>query len=102
MALRYEPNQAVRLSRLRYAVGQTFWTHSDSGKRQFNYSEIAGNSVAVAISTAYYADNRTVGDSVSKLGMQLGVDMTANILKEFWPEIQRKLFRKHRQVDSKH
>jgi len=85
-----------RWSRLGYAAGQIFWTHSDSGRTQFNYSEILGNSAAVAISTAYYADNRTAHDAVSKLGMQLGVDMAANVLKEFWPEIQRKFRRKHR------
>jgi hypothetical protein len=84
-------------SRLGYAVGQTFWTHRDSGGTQFNYSEIVGNSVAVAISNAYYADNRTAKDAVSKLGTQIGVDMAANILKEFWPEIQRKFHRKHHQ-----
>jgi len=81
-------------SRLGYAVGQILWTHSDSGRRQFNYSEIAGNSTAVAISNAYYADNRTASNAVSKLGVQIGVDMAANILKEFWPDLQRKLRRK--------
>lgn len=84
-------------SRLGYAMGQIFWTHNDSGRTQFNYSEILGNSTAVAISNAYYADNRTATDAVSRLGMQLGVDMAANILKEFWPELQRKFRRKHRQ-----
>lgn len=83
-------------SRLRYAMGQIFWTHRDSGGTQFNYSEIIGNSAAVAISNAYYADNRTAGDGVSKLGVQLGVDMAANILKEFWPDVERKFRRKHR------
>jgi hypothetical protein len=81
-------------SRLGYAMGQIFWTHADSGRTQFNYSEIVGNSTAVAISNAYYVDNRTVGDAVSKLGTQLGVDMASNILKEFWPELQRKFRRK--------
>jgi len=78
-------------SRLGYAMGQIFWTHRDSGEVQFNYSEIAGNCVAVAISNAYYANNRTASDAVSKLGMQIGVDIAANILKEFWPEVERKL-----------
>jgi hypothetical protein len=82
-------------SRLGYAMGQIFWTHRDSGETQFNYSEIVGNSTAVAISNAYYANNRTAGDAVSKLGTQLGVDMAANILKEFWPDLQRKFGRKH-------
>jgi hypothetical protein len=84
-------------SRLGHAVEQIFWTHRDSGGLQFNYSEIAGNSAAVAISNAYYRDNRTVSDAVSKLGMQVGVDMAANVLKEFWPDLQRKFRKKHRE-----
>jgi hypothetical protein len=67
-------------SSLRYAVGQIFWTHNDSGRGQFNFSEIAGNSTAVAISMA----------------CQLGVDMAANILKEFWPDLERKFSRNHK------
>ena len=82
-------------SRLGYAVGQIFWTHTDSGGTQFNYSEIVGNSTAVAISNAYYPDNRTASDAVSKLGTQIGVDMASNILKEFSPDIYRKFSRKH-------
>jgi hypothetical protein len=85
----------TKWSRVGYAVGQIFWTHNDSGKTQFNYSEIVGNSVAAGISTAYYVDNRTAGDVASKFGMQIGVDMAANILKEFWPDLQRKFRRKH-------
>jgi hypothetical protein len=84
-------------SRLGYAMGQIFWTHRDSGGTQFNYSEIVGNSAAVAISNAYYVNNRTAGDAVSKLGTQIGVDMAANILKEFWPDLHRKFQRKQRQ-----
>jgi hypothetical protein len=80
-------------SRVGYAMGQTLWTHSDSGRTQFNYSEIVGNSAAVAISNAYYADNRTASNAVSKLGVQIGVDMAANILKEFWPDLERKFRR---------
>jgi hypothetical protein len=82
-------------SRLGYAMGQIFWTHRDSGGTQFNYSEILGNSAAVAISNAYYADSRTASNGISKLGTQVGVDMASNILKEFWPDLARKFSRKH-------
>jgi hypothetical protein len=82
-------------SRLGYSMGQIFWTHRDSGGTQFNFSEVVGNSTAVAISNAYYVDNRTVGDAVTNLGVQLGVDMASNVLKEFWPDLQRKFRRKH-------
>ena len=84
-----------RWSRLGYAAGQIFWTHRDSGGMQFNYSEVMGNSTAVAISSAYYVNNRTASDAASRLGTQFGVDMAANILKEFWPDLERKFRRKH-------
>lgn len=87
-------------SRLGYAAGQIFWTHTDSAKGQFNYSEILGNSAATAIGNAYYPDNRTASNAVSKLGSQLAVDMASNILKEFWPEISRKLSHKHRSDET--
>jgi hypothetical protein len=83
-------------ARLGSAAGQIFWTHTDSDHTQFNFSEVIGNSTAVAISTAYYPDNRTTTNAVSKLGVQLGVDMASNILKEFWPDINRKFSREHR------
>jgi hypothetical protein len=87
-------------SRLKYSAGQIFWTHTDAGGTAFNYSEVLGNSTAVAISNAYYPDNRTASDAVSKLGVQLGVDMAANILKEFWPDFTRKFTRHKDAVKS--
>ena len=82
-------------SRLAYSIGQIFWTHTDSDRTQFNYSEILGNSTAVAISNAYYPDSRNATDSATKLGMQIGIDMASNVLKEFWPDVSRKFSRKH-------
>ncbi len=81
-------------NRMAYAVSQIFWTHNDSGKNGPNYSELLGNSAAVAISQAYYADGRDATDAGVKLGSQLGVDAASNLLKEFWPDIQRKFSRK--------
>ena len=95
----FRKNTGTPTQRLEYAVGQIFWTHTDNGGTQFNYSEVVGNSTAVAISNAYYPDNRTASDAVSKLGFQLGVDMASNVLKEFWPDITRKLSRKRRSLD---
>jgi len=78
------------VTRLGYSAGQIFFTHGDNGRTQVNFSELLGNSTAVAVSQAYYPDNRTVSDAVSGLGVQLGVDMVANILKEFAPDITHK------------
>jgi hypothetical protein len=82
-------------TRLGYAAGQIVWTHTDSNRTQFNYSEILGNATAVAISDAYYPDNRNATNAATKLGMQIGVDMASNVLKEFWPDVSRRFSRKH-------
>jgi hypothetical protein len=89
-------------SRLGYSIGQTFRTHNDSGQSQFNYSEWLGNSAAVAISNAYYADNRNARDNISQLGVQIGIDTAVNVMKEFYPDIVRKLTRTHQQADRLH
>jgi hypothetical protein len=82
------------LSRLGYAMGQIFWTHTDSRGHAFNFSEIGGNAAAVAISQAYYPENRTAANAVQKLGVQVGVDMAGNVVKEFYPEIRRMLHKR--------
>ena len=84
-------------SRLGYAMGQILWTHTDSGRGQLNFSEILGNSTAVAISMSYYPENRDVISGVSELGAQLGVDMASNVLKEFWPDLERRFSRRHKE-----
>lgn len=90
-------------SRLGYAIGQIFITHGDNRKTQFNFSEIGGNATAVAISNAYNPDNRTASDATAKLGIQLGVDMAGNILKEFAPDLYGKFHRrKHAPSYSRH
>jgi hypothetical protein len=77
-------------SRLGYAMSRIFVTFGDSGHRQFNYSEILGNATSAGISNAYYPDNRTLGDNFSRFGIQVGLDMAGNILKEFAPNGHRK------------
>jgi hypothetical protein len=99
-ALRQDPRYFRRgtgsgWARLGYAIGQIVWTHTDSGGTQFNFSEIAGNATAVAIGNAYYPDKRTVSNDVTKLSLQIGVDVAANILKEFAPDLDRLFSRRH-------
>jgi hypothetical protein len=74
-----------------YALTRVFVTHTDAGTLRFNYSEFLGNSVAVAVSNAYYPATRDVRDNVEKLALQVGTDSFSNLLKEFWPDIKRKL-----------
>jgi hypothetical protein len=90
----FRRGEGSKWSRLRYAMGQILITHGDSGSTQINFSEILGNSTAVALSNVYYPDNRTVADGAGKLAIQLGADMVGNILKEFSPDWARARARK--------
>jgi hypothetical protein len=83
-------------SRLVYAMSRLFITRGDSGRSQFNYSEVVGAATSVAISNAYYPDGRTVGNNITRYGEQLAFDAASNVLKEFWPSLKRKLPRKLR------
>ena len=75
-----------------YAASRTLVTRSRSGQRQVNYSEIAGNAAAAVISNAYYpSENRSLSDTLTRWGTQVMWDTLSNELKEFWPDIRRKL-----------
>ena len=80
--------------RTRYAVTRVFVTRADSGKWQFNTSEIAGNALAASLSNVYYPDSqRTVQNTTQKWGVSIASDAGFNVLKEFWPDIRRKIFK---------
>lgn len=79
--------------RLGYALSRIFITKSDAGTYRFNYSEWLGNASGVAISNAYYADGRTWNQNGAKLLTQCGTDALSQVLKEFWPDLKRKLTR---------
>lgn len=88
----FRRDHGAKWGRAGYAVSRVIVTDSDSGKKQFNYSEWVGNASAVAISNLYYPDNRTALDNVEKLLEQVGTDAASQILKEFWPDIKQRLF----------
>ena len=79
-----------------YAVSRNFVTRTDSGGSQFNYSEIVGGGMSAFISTYGYhpSADRTVSNAVSVWGTQLGYDTMTIVVKEFWPDIHRKLSHK--------
>ncbi len=81
--------------RTKYALTRIFVTRTDSGHSAFNIAEVGGNAVAVALSNAWYPDTRTVADNGEKLVIQLATDAFSNVMKEFWPDVKRRLQRKH-------
>ena len=76
-----------------YAVSRIFVTRSDSGNNQFNYSEVFGSAISSAISTYSYhpRQDKTLANAASVWGTQVGWDSATFVLKEFWPDIRRKL-----------
>jgi hypothetical protein len=82
--------------RTRYAVGRIFITRGDSGKQQFNASEIFGSALAAGISTYSYhpRSDRTLDNTARVWGTQVGLDTFTFAMKEFWPDIRRKFSHK--------
>jgi len=79
-----------------YAVSRIFVTRTDSGRQQFNFSEILGSAASASISTYSYhpSGDRTFGNTMSVWGSQVGYDTLTIVIKEFWPDIRRKLRKK--------
>ena len=82
--------------RTSYALSRLIVTRSDSGHSEFNASEILGSASAAAISTYGYhpSNEKTIGNTASVWGTQVGYDAIAIVVKEFWPDIRRKIHSK--------
>ena len=89
----FESGQGGFWHRTRYAVTRILVTRTDSGKAQFNYSEILGSAGAAGISTYAYhpRGDRTLANTVSVWGTQVGYDALTYVIKEFWPDLRRKV-----------
>jgi hypothetical protein len=78
-----------------YSASRLFVIRTDSGHTRFNYSESIGNATAAAISNAYHVEgDRTAARNASTFAFLILYDGVSNELKEFWPDIRRKVFRK--------
>jgi len=104
----FQKGQGSFSNRTEYAVSRIFVTRTDSGHSQFNYSEIVGAAIASAISTysyhphpgyhpepgvnvPYVASDRTWKNAASVWGSQVGYDTLTLVVKEFWPDIRRRI-----------
>ncbi len=85
------------LHRSMYALSRLAVTRGDSGRTEFNISEVGGSFAAAAISTYSYhpAEDKTIGNTTKVWGTQVAYDAIAIELKEFWPDIRRKMSKKH-------
>ena len=78
-----------------HGVERLFVTRTDSGYDRFNYSESVGNAVAAGISNIYHpAEDRTLNRNLATFGLLIMWDGLSNEMKEFWPDVRRKVFHK--------
>ena len=76
-----------------YSLLQEVVCHSDRGGRTFNSSTMLGAVSSGALSNAYYPGNdRGFKLLMSRSGLVLAYRGAGNLLNEFWPDIDRKLF----------
>lgn len=76
-----------------YAFTRILVTRGDNGNAQFNFSEVFGSAFSAAVSTYSYHPraDRTVRNTAKVWGTQVGYDALTYVVKEFWPDIRRKL-----------
>jgi hypothetical protein len=87
--------QSSIVRRVVYCLDRLLIARQDSGRPAFNGSNIFGIILGIAASNAYYpAASRTGSVMTGRLGTSLMGGAVGNVLSEFWPDVQRKLFRK--------
>jgi hypothetical protein len=92
----YQLGQGGVFHRAMYALERVIITRSDSGKREFNVSEIGGNALAGAISNLYHPrQDRTLSNNVSIWWSEVAWDAVGFELKEFWPDLHRLIHKHH-------
>ena len=94
----FQSGKGSFVHRTGYSVSRIVLTRGDNGRQQFNYSEILGSALAAGISTYTYHPHadRTLGNTVSVWGTQVGTDTLTLVVREFWPDIRRKLSKKNK------
>jgi hypothetical protein len=79
-----------------YSISRLLITRNDNGGATPNISEIVGNGSAAGIACLYYpSSQRTWTKTGQRWLTQVGLDGFANVVKEFWPDVNAKLFHNH-------
>jgi len=88
----YRLGRGSRGKRLLHAAAHSFLAFRDNGKYMFNFTEWLGTMSAAALQNAYHpGDDHTLGSIMKQTGYSVSVDVGFDIVREFWPEVARKL-----------
>ena len=89
----YTLGQGGFFKRTGYALTRAVITRNDAGNETFNTSEIIGAGAAAGISNLYYpSPQRTLSNTLTKWGTNVGIDAGTFVFKEFWPDINKAIF----------
>lgn len=89
------------LKRAGYALSRTLVTRSDAGRNTFNFSEVVGAGASSGLSSLYYPTReRSFGNTGSEWAIDVGVDAVSFVVKEFWPDINHRLFHQNESVSA--
>ena len=109
----YQSGEGGITRRTWHAASRILVTRGDSGNKQFNFSEVFGAAFAAAVSTYTYhprgtylrtptnphrfiASDQTLSNAASVYETQIGLDAITFVIKEFWPDVHRKLSKKNK------
>jgi hypothetical protein len=80
--------------RTSYALSRAVITRSDSGNDTFNFSEVVGAGASSGLSSLYYPSReRSLSNTGTEWGLDIAIDAASFVAKEFWPDINRHIFR---------
>jgi hypothetical protein len=108
----FQSGEGSFMHRTGYAISRVVITRGDSGLQQFNFSEVVGSALASGVSTysyhpgralrgihngtpVYWPSDRTLKNTASVWASQVGYDSMTFMIKEFWPDIRRKIKKQH-------
>jgi hypothetical protein len=75
-----------------YAISRIVMTRTDCGRSTVNVSELLGAAATATVANLYQPhDERTLRNTLSVWGTQMGYDTLAYVLREFWPDIRKGL-----------
>jgi hypothetical protein len=93
---RYFPIQNATLKQsVRHALRRIVITHTDHGGEAPNFSGLMGPLAAEGLANTYLPESeRTAGKTFQRYGIDIAARAGANIMKEYWPTIFKRLRQK--------
>ncbi|QEE29404.1 hypothetical protein FTW19_16205 [Terriglobus albidus] len=84
------------IKRTGYSLSRLVVTRTDSDHRSFNFGEVVGNGAAAGVATLYYPGReRTWTKTGQRWVTSVALDGVSDLIKEFWPDVNHRLFHAH-------